>query len=483
MDLADTLSKILNPSSVAIIGATDELFKAGAMISANFALCGFEGRVYPVHPKKTEIFNFKAYPSIKDIPDEIDLAYIIVRASSVSQILEECGEKGIKGAIVATSGFKEIGEESLNLEIQRVATKWGIRFLGPNCLGFYNSSNKLNTTSIPVYPKEGPLGIISQPGSAVVHNFVTVKRMGIGLSKAIHTGNEANIDCVDCLKYLGSDAQTKIIGMCLEVVRRGKEFLEVARDVSKKKPVIVVKGGRTEVGARAALSHTGALVDSYEVYKGISRQAGIIQAKEMGELFDFAIAFTHQPLPKGRRIGILTHSGGPGVFMSDACIELGLEVPILSDKTQRRLKEILPPVGSNKNPVDLDFASNVMELIAPCLEILMEDPEIDGVLLYSLMGLSTLDGYKRLSGVVFEQLAQGLIESTKRYGELAKKLIEKYQKPILSSGWLVDPTDPVVTTLMETSGIPVYFSPEKAAAVMAALVQYSAFKNRNDSQS
>jgi acyl-CoA synthetase (NDP forming) len=476
----EALSRMLNPRSIALIGATDELLKAGAMMSANFIACGFEGKVYPVHPKKTEVFNLKAHCSVKDIPDEVDLAYIMVRASLVPQILDECGEKGVKGAIIATSGFKEVGEESLNLEIQRVAAKWGIRFLGPNCLGFYNSSNKLNTTSIPIYPPKGPLGIISQPGSAVFHNFVTAKRRGIGLSKAIHTGNEANIDCVDCLEYLGRDPETKIIGMCLEGVRRGKEFLEVARGISKEKPIIVLKGGRTEIGARAALSHTGALAGSYEVYKAVFKQAGIILAKDIEELFDLAIAFIHQPLPRGRRIGILSHSGGPGVFMSDACIELGLEVPILKDETRRRLGKILPPVGSSRNPVDLDFAPNLMGIIAPCLQILMEDPEIDGVLLYTLMGPSTVDGYRRMGEAIFEQVAKGLVESAREFSQLAKKLINKYHKPVLSSGWLVDPTDPTVTVLMEIAGIPVYFSPEKASRAMASLVQYSAFKNRKE---
>ncbi len=479
---SEALSRMLNPRSVAIIGATDEMPKAGAMMSANFVACGFEGRVYPVHSKKTEVFNLKAYRSIKDIPEEVDLAYIMIRASLVPQILEECGEKGVKGAIIATSGFKEVGEESLNLEIQRVAAKWGIRFLGPNCLGFYNSSNKLNTTSVPVYPPKGPLGIISQPGSAVFHNFVTAKRMGIGISKAIHTGNEANIDCVDCLEYLGRDPETRIIGMCIEGIRRGKEFLEVARGISKEKPIIVLKGGRTEVGARAVLSHTSALAGSYEVYKAAFKQAGLIEAKDIEELFDLAIAFIHQPLPGGRQIGILSHSGGPGVFMSDACIELGLEVPVLKDETQRKLKKILPPVGSGRNPVDLDFAHNITEIMIPCLHILMEDSEIDGVLLYTLMGPSTVDGYKRIGEAFFEQVAEGLVESAREFSQLAKKLIDNYHKPVLSSGWLVDPTDPIVTVLREIAGIPVYFSPEKASKAMAALVEYSAFKNRKDFQ-
>jgi acyl-CoA synthetase (NDP forming) len=469
------LENFLNPDSIAIIGANDEYPKPASWLCSSIVASNYKGRIYHVHPTKKQVFNLKAYPSVKDIPAKVDVAQILVPARIVPKVMEECGEKGIKYVIVITSGFREIGEEDLEEEIKYVAKKWGIRFLGPNCIGFYNSAINLNVTSIPVFPQRGCLGIISQSGSAMCHNFVTAKRMGIGLSKTIHTGNEADIDCVDCLEYLGNDAETKVIGMCIEGIRRGKEFSEVTKEISKEKPIIIVKGGRTEAGARAARSHTSAIAGSREVNEALFRQVGLLQAQSMEELFDWALALINQPLPRGNHVGILTHSGGPGVLLADACLEAGLKVPELCQEGKERLKELLPPVVLPTNPLDLDFAANLSEIITPCLETLFQDPNIDAVIAYPFIGPSTIEGYQRIGESYFDRATEMWLEITDNFTAAAKRLGARYKKPILTASWLLKPDDPVVEMCVK-AGIPIYLSPERAVGALAALVKYSAYK-------
>jgi acetate---CoA ligase (ADP-forming) len=380
------MDPIFHPGSAAIVGASGKAGKIGRMFMARFVDTGFR-ELYAVNPKEKEIMGVKSYPRVLDIPGPVDLAMILTPTASTLQAVKECTEKGVKTIIITTSGFAEAGAKGLELqkEMVRVARSGGCRIIGPNCIGIYCPSSRL-PFPLGQSSKSGSVGLVSQSGFFADYATYRLSANGINFSKAVSCGNEADLTATDFLEYLGLDPETEIIVAYMEGVKDGRRFYEVCRGVAKKKPIILWKGGMTEGGAHAALSHTGALAGSGSIWKGMMRQAGIVSVKTFEEVLDCLRTFKLQPLPRGRRVGIISSPGGIAVATTDRCLELGLEVPKFSDSTTEKLRNAMPLVGGSiGNPVDLSIASSVNPQIhGDALRILAEDPQIDMVLLIAV---------------------------------------------------------------------------------------------------
>jgi len=347
------LDKLFNPQSVAVVGATPKEGKVGHIVLKNI-ISKFLGKVYAVNPSYTEILGVKCYPSVLDIPYEVDLIVIVVPARAVLDVLEQCGKKGVRNAVVITAGFKEIGREGAILEakLTEICRKYGINLVGPNCLGIINTHAQLNATFSKTSPPKGNIAFLSQSGAFILAVIDWAISSNFGFSKIVSLGNKAVLDECDFMEYLASDDETDVIMLYLEGVRDGRRFIEVARKVSKKKPVVVMKSGRTEAGARAASSHTGTLAGSFAAFKAAFQQCGVVQADTIEELFDFSLILSNiRNIEKG--IAIVTNSGGPGVMAADAVETFGLELARFERETIEKLKDVLPPEASIYNPVDV----------------------------------------------------------------------------------------------------------------------------------
>lgn len=322
-----SLDGFFRPSSVAIIGASREPGKLGHEILRNIIDAGFRGKVYPVNPKADEVLGLRCYPSIKDVPSQVDLAVVIVPAKFVPSVIADCGAKGIRAAVVISGGFGETGPAGEELERQMLETagRGGVRIIGPNCQGVNSTSVGL-CASWPLVKVRGPISIISQSGTIAAALACWAAEEGVGISKLVALGNKCDVDETELLSYLADDPETEVIALYIEGVRNGRKFMEVARAAASKKPVVVVKGGRTAKGAEAVLSHTRSLAGSDAVFDAAFRQADIIRALDVEELYDICKGFACLPLPKGENVVIVTSSGGSGILATDACEELGLNV-------------------------------------------------------------------------------------------------------------------------------------------------------------
>jgi acyl-CoA synthetase (NDP forming) len=371
-----------NPGSIAFVGATETVNKWGFLILNNLLTGGYSGKVYPVNPNRGEVLGLKAYPSVKDVPGPVDLAVFTVPAAKVIEAMRDCVEKGVKAALVISAGFKELGESGVALESELVkqARRGGMVLIGPNCQGICCPRNRLYPwMPILFHPPHGNVGLVSQSGNIL--NMLTghVMEAGLGASKGISSGNEAMLGTVDYWEYLADDPDTHVIVSYIEGISDGRRFVEKARAVTRRKPVIVLKGGRTRSGVTAARSHTGAMAVSRDLFDAACRQAGIITARTIEEAGVTAASFVGRPLPRGRRVGIVTGGGGLGVIASDLCTELGLEIVRLSPRTLDKLAELLPAWWSPGNPVDL-VAGLDLTVIKPVMEILMKSGEVDSVM-------------------------------------------------------------------------------------------------------
>ena len=324
------LKPIFEPKSIAVIGASREPGKIGHVIVMNFVDGGFPGRLYPVNPNATEIHGMKCYASVLDIPGKVDSAVVVVPAKIVPKVLEECGKKGVKGVVVISGGFAEVGNHALEKKLADISRKYGLQVIGPNCLGVVDPASHVDSIFLPTYkmgrPKIGGVAFLTQSGAVGSTILDLVAREGFGMSKFVSYGNAAVIDETDLLEYMGNDRRTKIIVLYIEGVKRGKEFFRVTRKLAKKKPIVAIKAGTTEKGAAAAKSHTGSLAGSYAAYRAVFRQNRLIEAKTLDEVFDFAKIFDTQPFCTGNRVAIITNGGGMGVLAADAVVENGLEL-------------------------------------------------------------------------------------------------------------------------------------------------------------
>jgi len=451
------LRPILEPQSVAVIGASRQPGTVGHAVLTNLLMGQFTGVVYPVNPNAKSICGVRTYPSVLDIPDPVDLAVVIVRAPLVPQVLEQCGQKGVRGAIVISAGFKETGPEGAKLEeqVREIAHHHGIALVGPNCLGVINTDPnfRLNASFAKEMPLPGNIAFISQSGALCTAVLDYAKGQGIGFSKVVSLGNKADVNENDFLAYLWRDPQTQVILLYIEELSEGQRFLQLAREITgegdMRKPILALKAGRTPAGARAVASHTGSLAGSDEVYEALFAQAGVLRADTVEDLFEYAIAFANQPLPQGKRTAIITNAGGPGIIATDGCVRYGLELAQLSEQTLTFLREKLPPHASLQNPIDLigDAQHDRYEV---ALNAALDDPNVDAiVVLLTPQAMTDI-----------ENIAWVIVNASKRQS-----------KPILACFMgLVDISAGV--NILKNNGVPCYAFPEDAVRALAAMVRY-----------
>ena len=382
-DTKHNLEKIFYPKSVAIVGATKGIGTVPYDIVMSILKSDFQGIVYPVSPKEKFIAGVKAYKYVIDIEDPVDLAIIVFPSSVCHMALEQCGKKGIKAVVIISAGFKEVGAEGLEREKQliEIAQKYGISFIGPNCLGVINTdpSANLNASFARKMPEEGSIGFLSQSGALCTAVLDYARAKHIGFSKFVSFGNKADISEIDLLYYLAEDEKTKVILLYLEEISDGRALMDAVKDIIKKyrKPILAIKSGRTSEGASAAASHTGSLAGSDEIVDAAFRQAGILRCNNIEEMFNKAIALTYQPLPKGNRVAIVTNAGGPGVLTTDSAIHEGLTLAKFSDATTEIFRKNLPKTANIKNPVDVIGDAKADRYNIAITEA-MKDDNVDG---------------------------------------------------------------------------------------------------------
>ena len=447
-------SAFLSPKTIAVIGASDKAGSVGATITSNI-LHGFKGRVYPISPTRDKVFGKKAYKSVLDMPTRADLAVVVIRNTLVAPVLEECGQKGIKSVIIITAGFKEVDEKGAAMErqIRDIAAKYGIGVIGPNCLGVMNLDPKtmMNSTFLKVTPKSGKVALVSQSGAICAALVEDASAQGIGFSAVVSLGNKAAMSEVDVLKILARHKQTRVIVMYLEDMGDGQEFLRVCRDITKrlKKPVLVLKSGRSPEGAKAAMSHTGALMGSDEIYDALLEQSGAIRVDTMEELFDYATAFSKQPLPAKGDLVIVSNAGGPAIISTDACSKAGIRMADISS-IRHKIDEVIPPWGSSRNPVDIVGDADY-ERFRNVLERVLKHRNVGSVITMCTPS-GTLD---------YDGLARVIVEMSK-----------KHKKTMLAS---LMGLDEGITNreIMAAGDVPYYTYAEGAIRALHAMIRFA----------
>jgi acetyltransferase len=436
---------------VAIVGASTKPGKVGHGILNNMLSSGYRGEVYPINPHAPDILGKKCYPSVLDIPGEVDLVVVVVPAPAVLPVIEECGRKGIKTAIVISAGFKEAGPEGIERErrLAELARQLGIRIVGPNCLGVMSTGNGLNATFAHGMPRRGNVSLMSQSGALATAIIDWSIQQGIGYSKFVSFGNGVDVGVVDLLRAWEDDPETTVIVAYMEGLRNGPEFMEVARQVSSKKPVIVVKSGGTQAGARAVSSHTGSLAGSEQAYNAAFLQTGVIRANSVEELFDLAIAFAYQGPPRGRNVAIVTNAGGPGIMATDAVERVQLRLAGLDQRTIQALRKRLPEASNFYNPVDV-LGDADADRYAFAAENLLRDPNVDAVL-----------------GVLTPQA----MTQPKETGEKLAFAAAQSRKPVLACFMGGDSMTEAIEILNEYK-VPNYPYPERAVQSLAKMAQY-----------
>ncbi len=375
-----SLRNFFCPDSVAVIGAAREEEKVGHVIFDNLINSGFKGKLFAINPHADEIHCIQCYPSILKVPGNVDLAIIVIPVQYVLQALEECSRKKVKWAIIISAGFKETGVEGAKRESQLIANakEYGIRILGPNCMGIIDTGCPINATFSHLMPPKGRIGFISQSGALGSSILDWAKTNKIGLSKFVSLGNKADISENDLFDDWESDENTKVITAYLEGVKYGREFIKISSRVSKKKPIIVIKSGNTDAGARAVSSHTGTLAGSAKAYEAAFKQAGIIRANTIRDLFNYATAFSYQPLPKGKKVAIITNAGGPGIMATDVCEKSNITLTGLSKETIDKLKSFLPEAANFYNPIDV-LGDARADRYRKTLEVVINDNNVNAV--------------------------------------------------------------------------------------------------------
>lgn len=388
------MEKFFYPKNVAVIGASHEERKIGHVIFKNL-LEKFKGKVYPVNPKTEPILGQKVYPSVLDIEEEIDLAIIAVNASIVPKVLEECGKKGIKNVVIISSGFSETGSlegKKAEEKIKEIARAYGIRIIGPNTIGIFNSENGLDATFFlekdVKKPKEGCISFFTQSGTIGILTLDILAKENIGIAKLVSYGNALDVNEADLIEYFSTDEKTKVIAGFIESVRNGRKFLEVLR--KNKKSIVLLKGGKTSFGARATSSHTASLAGDYKVYSNVFKQFNVIEAETWEDLIDYLKILSTGKIAKGKRLAIITNAGGFGVLASDYAFRLGLELPEPSEKLKEEMKKYLPLYASVRNPIDITADADI-ERYEKILRILDESEEFDMLLIVVLIQTPMLD--------------------------------------------------------------------------------------------
>ena len=454
------LDAILRPKSIAVVGASRQPDTIGYQILDNLVRWGFKGPVYPVNPGAVHIHSIPAYPSVSAIPGPVDLAVIVVRKQHALAIAEECGRKGVKGLVVITAGFAEVGGEGIERERQlvEIVTRYGMRMVGPNCMGVLNTDPAVSllATFAPKMPPHGPVAIVSQSGAMGQSILDYGEELGIGIYQFVSVGNKPNVSGNDLLEYWADDPNVKVILMYLESFGNPRRFAQIARKLTRRKPIFVVKAGRSAAGARAASSHTAALAGTDLAADVLMQQCGVIRAQTVEELFDYAMAFPRLPLPKGNRVAIISNAGGPAIILADACESSGLAVPELAPQTQAAIRARVAEEASVRNPVDL-IASAKAAVYREVIKLVLGDPNVDAVIASFIPPL----------GIQAQDVALAIREAAATRREI----------PVLAVMLGRNGVPAAMEELID-AGIPGYIFPESAVRALAAVNRYRQWVER-----
>jgi len=485
--LIEQLDRLFDAHSVAVIGASNSFGTWGFGVM-NTLLNSGERKIWPVTKKASEVCGLKAYSNIAEVPQAVDLAVIAIPSGEVPKVMEECVDKGVKAALIISAGLAELGEEGRGVEeeILRIARSGGLRFIGPNSMGHMDNYSQFSTLAWMKEIREGPIGFISQSGTYGQRVVRTGLASGLGFSKFISSGNEADLHLEDYLEYLAQDKQTKIIALYVEGLREGRRFFQLAKEITQRKPIVAMKSGRTTGSAKAARSHVAALAGSDTSYEAMFKQSGVIRVENDDELFDVAMALLHLPLPQGRRVGILTEGGGIGVVAAEACERVGLEIPSFSSLTWDRLNALLPPRWSHGNPADMTDVITAGELVTfPCLWAIMEDENVDAAMVIGGIGATVY--FRRFYSPEnptsslkekLEPLIESLEDQERRNSAIINGQINKYQKPVVITKLFPEVmVEPEIFNLLREKGVPIYPNPQRAAKVLAHLAWYGEYLN------
>ncbi|NJN17722.1 MAG: CoA-binding protein [Oscillochloris sp.] len=455
------LKEIFAPEAVAVIGASPEPARLGHTVLKNIVENGFRGKIYPIHPKAKQVLGIDTYSSVLDVPGPIDLAVIIIPAQFVLDVVDQCGKKGIRGLVVISAGFKEVGGEGKELERRLIETinSYGMRMVGPNCLGIIDTISSLNASFAALMPDAGNIAFMSQSGAMCTAILDWSKPKGIGFSRFVSLGNKGDVDEVALLEAWNDDAHSKVILAYLEGISNGPGFIEAARKVTKNTPVVAIKSGTTTAGTRAASSHTGALAGSESAYEAAFSQSGILRARTMSELFDLAQLFAYQPLVKGNRVAIVTNAGGPGIIATDAVERSGLKMATLSEATVATLRAGLPAEANVFNPIDVigDARSDRYKV---ALDAAMADPSVDAAVV-----------------LLTPQAQSDLIETVDVIVDAAKR----FAKPVVTS-FMGDYSLGPSLERLNANKIPNYQFPERAIQSLAAMHRHYLWTQRPEPQ-
>ncbi|MBW3015115.1 CoA-binding protein [Candidatus Woesearchaeota archaeon] len=447
------LDNFFYAKSIAVIGVSKEPTKIGHVIFKNFIDADYNGELYPVNPGADFILNHRCYKSVLDIKDNVDLGIVAVPAKFVLKVVEQCGKRRIKDLIIITAGFEEIGNHKLKKDLDKLLKRYKIRVIGPNCLGTYNGDNNFDSLFLPrsrlKRPEKGSISFVSQSGALGSAILDLAAKEGYGIAKFISYGNAININEADIIEYLGEDEQTKVICLYIEGAKDGKRFLEVCRKVSKKKPIVAVKGGITKAGSKAAMSHTGSLAGSAEIYNGVFKQAGIIRADTLEDLFNYARVLDNCIKPKGNRVQIITNGGGYGIVSADALSRYNLRAAQLSGSSVVELKKRFPELVIVKNPMDLIGDADT-ERYKDAIEACMKDKNIDIIYLVILYQTPLI--------------TPDIIDIVSEYKDLGKKPII-----VVSTG---SEFTEVLRKGLEEAGVPCFEFPDNAMKAIGKLVEY-----------
>lgn len=452
------LEAIFSPQSVAVIGASPDPTRLGHRVLKNILDHGYQGNIYPIHPRATEVLGLRAYPSVLDVPNPIDLAVVVIPPQHVIAAVDECGRKGIKGLVVITAGFKEVGGAGRELERELLATvrRYGMRMIGPNSLGIIDTISKLNASFANAMPLPGNIALMSQSGAICTAILDWSHQQRIGFSRFVSLGNKTDVDEVALLEAWNRDEHSRVILAYLEAIDDGPGFIRVAREVTKTTPVVAIKSGTTAAGTRAASSHTGSLAGSEAAYETAFAQSGILRARTMNELFDLALVFAYQPMIRGNRVAIVTNAGGPGIIATDAVERSGLAMAEFTPETLRHLQETLPPNANVFNPIDV-IGDATPDRYAVAIKAALADPNVDGLI------------------ILFTPQA---VSEPLTTANLIIDLTTGTDKPVVTSFMGGASIEKAVQAL-NAARIPNYLFPERAVQSLAAMYRQSLWQHRS----
>jgi acetyltransferase len=445
------LDMFLNPKSVAVIGASRDESKLGYAILNNLVQDGYEGDIYPVNPKAEEILDLQAYASVTDIPDDVEMAVIVIPSRFVAEVMRECGEKGVEGVIIITAGFREVGQEGIHREneIKAIAQEYGIRIIGPNCLGVIDTSAPINASFAPNMPAKGSIAFMSQSGALGSAILDWALAEDFGLSSFVSLGNKADVNEMDLMEAWAQDPNTRVIISYTEGLPDGRRFMEVAKEATRKKPVVALKSGKTAAGSRAVSSHTGSLAGAEQAYDAAFEQTGVLRADSVQHLFDMSLAFAYQPGLKGPNVAIVTNAGGPGIMATDALETSGLHLASLKQETVAYLEENLPPAANSNNPIDV-LGDAFEDRYAIALEAALKDENVDGLLV-----------------ILTPQIKTRIPETSQVIGQIAAK----YEKPVLAV-FMGEAKVQAGFPILKEYNIPNYTFPEQAVSALRGMLDY-----------